>query len=91
MLGNPLFTLSVVKLYILFRGEKMKLLVILLLPVALSMAWQTKWDAPFTYSCPNNRPLKRIESIHDNGKEDRVFNFFVSSILALIVREWHIP
>ncbi|KAK3779355.1 hypothetical protein RRG08_052577 [Elysia crispata] len=34
--------------------------------------WMTDWDQHFTFSCPDNQMLKTIESIHDNGKEDRV-------------------
>ncbi|GFO48454.1 hemagglutinin/amebocyte aggregation factor [Plakobranchus ocellatus] len=51
------------------------ILITLALAIGTSSAWMTDWDQHFTFSCPDNEMLKTIESIHDNGKEDRVFNF----------------
>ena len=58
-----------------------------MLPVAMTMAWQTKWDAPFKYECAGNTPLMKMKSIHDNHKEDRVFEFGVSTV-SEINYEW---
>ena len=51
------------------------ILALALISLGLSAGWMTDFDQHFTFSCPDNEILKTIESIHDNGKEDRVFNF----------------
>ncbi|GFS03043.1 hemagglutinin/amebocyte aggregation factor [Elysia marginata] len=59
--------------------------------ISVSEGWMTDWDQHFTFSCPDNQMLKTIESIHDNGKEDRVFNFGCSPLpggAALTGCEW---
>ncbi|XP_059156033.1 dermatopontin-like isoform X1 [Physella acuta] len=38
-------------------------------------AWMTEYDQHFKIECPAGQTIKTLESIHDNGKEDRVWNF----------------
>ncbi|XP_059156038.1 dermatopontin-like [Physella acuta] len=38
-------------------------------------AWMTEFDQHFKIECPAQQFVKTLESIHDNGKEDRVWNF----------------
>merc|ERR1712187_474848 len=35
--------------------------------------WLNGWDAVFNYRCPNGGAVSGLESKHDNGKEDRLF------------------
>jgi hypothetical protein len=38
------------------------------------------WDQPLDFQCPPNSAFKRIESDHDNGREDRRFKIQCASI-----------
>merc|ERR1712098_225824 len=33
------------------------------------------WDEMLTYSCPSGKVITGMDSIHNNGKEDRLFKF----------------
>ena len=47
-----------------------------LLFVASVSSWQTGWDQGWTSTCPAGYHLYRAQSQHDNGREDRVWNFW---------------
>ena len=38
-------------------------------------SWVNHYDAPFTFTCPQHQSISRVRSHHDNGAEDRVFDF----------------
>ena len=42
---------------------------------ALVSGWVNQYDQPFTFTCPAHQYIAHIKSIHDNGPEDRVFDF----------------
>jgi len=46
-------------------------------------SWMTGWDAPFYHHCPPGQHLNRIQSAHDNHKEDRVWNFYCANTGAV--------
>ena len=62
-----------------FRNFTMKtpfqaLVAILLLE--MSAQWKNEWDRPLNFQCPSNKfYIYQIVSIHDNKKEDRLFDF----------------
>lgn len=37
--------------------------------------WVNDYDKPFTFTCPQHQSINRVVSHHDNGPEDRVFDF----------------
>lgn len=48
--------------------------------VALSLflgveSWVNDYDKPFTFTCPSHQSINRVVSHHDNGAEDRKFDF----------------
>lgn len=43
-------------------------------------AWMTEYDKQFQIECPAGEYLQKIESTHDNRKEDRVFNFYCARV-----------
>ncbi|XP_065933600.1 dermatopontin isoform X1 [Magallana gigas] len=48
--------------------------------VALSLflgveSWVNDYDKPFTFTCPSHQSINRVVSHHDNGPEDRKFDF----------------
>ncbi|XP_035826016.1 hemagglutinin/amebocyte aggregation factor [Aplysia californica] len=54
---------------------ELTVVLVVLLPLASGVSWMTDYDQQFTYECPEQHYLQTIESVHDNHKEDRVFNF----------------
>ncbi|XP_056009464.1 uncharacterized protein LOC125680077 [Ostrea edulis] len=57
----------------------MRQLAVLLNLLALVYSWVNEYDRPFTFTCPQHQSVHRVVSHHDNGKEDRVFDFQCSS------------
>ncbi|KAM9311499.1 hemagglutinin/amebocyte aggregation factor-like [Gastrophryne carolinensis] len=58
----------------------MKVIVVFLLCIVATLAapeerWVNDYDQPFYYSCPGHQSISMIISIHDNGREDRVWDF----------------
>ncbi|KAH9495935.1 hypothetical protein Btru_013715 [Bulinus truncatus] len=37
--------------------------------------WMTEYDQHFQFACPAGQTIKSLTSIHDNHREDRVWNF----------------
>ena len=37
--------------------------------------WQNDYDQPLMFQCPANKVLTGVESVHDNGREDRRWKF----------------
>lgn len=37
--------------------------------------WQNAWDEPLLFQCPTDYVMSGVYSIHDNGKEDRLWKF----------------
>jgi len=35
--------------------------------------WENQWDGPLSYVCPSNHAINAFRSVHDNGKEDRLW------------------
>ena len=48
----------------------------LLLSVCLAAGWQNAWDRHHFGSCENGQYMRRLRSIHDNGKEDRLWQVY---------------
>ena len=42
-----------------------------------TLAWVNDYDEPFTFECPAGRYIYWFQSDHDNGPEDRIFDFQV--------------
>ncbi|KAK3577018.1 hypothetical protein CHS0354_003081 [Potamilus streckersoni] len=47
--------------------------------------WVNAYDGPFTFACPQHEFISHISSIHDNSKEDRIWDFRCSSLSTLNV------
>ena len=62
-----------------FRNSTMKTLflaLVAILSLEISAAWKNDWDQPLAFKCPSsNSQISQIVSIHDNNKEDRLFDF----------------
>ncbi|XP_062603178.1 hemagglutinin/amebocyte aggregation factor-like [Saccostrea cucullata] len=41
--------------------------------------WVNEYDKPFNFTCPQHQSIHQIVSHHDNGREDRVFDFQCTS------------
>merc|ERR1712176_1640670 len=55
--------------------ETMKSFLSLLLLVASSHGWVNDYDGHLFFECPQGETITRIESVHDNKHEDRVWGF----------------
>lgn len=42
--------------------------------------WQNPWDGVLNYKVPNGWILSGMHSIHDNGREDRLYEFYICQI-----------
>ncbi|XP_022295388.1 hemagglutinin/amebocyte aggregation factor-like [Crassostrea virginica] len=52
------------------------LALVAILSLEISAAWKNDWDQPLAFKCPSsNSQISQIVSIHDNNKEDRLFDF----------------
>ncbi|KAJ8314050.1 hypothetical protein KUTeg_008611 [Tegillarca granosa] len=41
----------------------------------LAFCWKNKWDKPLNFQCPTGQAISWIKSIHNNHREDRLFDF----------------
>merc|ERR1711934_131313 len=48
---------------------------LLCLALVTAVPWDTDYDQNFDFLCKSGQYIKSIESVHDNGKEDRIFHF----------------
>ena len=62
-----------------FRNSTMKtffLALVAVLILEISAQWKNNWDGPLDFQCPSNKSyIYQIVSIHNNKKEDRLFDF----------------
>ena len=42
--------------------------------------WNNRWNGPLRVVCPAGQGLYRIYSIHDNGREDRLFRWYCKRV-----------
>ncbi|XP_035674757.1 hemagglutinin/amebocyte aggregation factor-like [Branchiostoma floridae] len=47
------------------------------------------WDQPFTFQCYGNQAIYRVQSVHCNRAEDRVWRFQCRSVPGLSYFNWH--
>ena len=45
------------------------------------LMYQNQWDGYLNYQCPKKQGIYRVESQHDNGKEDRRWEFYCRNVV----------
>ena len=46
--------------------------------------WNNRWDGPLRVVCPAGQGLYRVYSIHNNGRQDRLFRWYCKRVRQLI-------